>query len=106
MRKIRLLVEMLAALVPRAGGGTVGEIGSRAEGLALGAQHHGAAARVAVEFLEGVRDLIDEGIVEVIVGRPLDLDLADVVRRHGDADVLVGAHGLLLRESLVTRGRV
>jgi hypothetical protein len=29
-----------------------------------------------------------------------------VVRRHGDADVLVGAHGLLLRESLVTRGRV
>ena len=101
-----LLVEMLAALVPRAGGRAVGEIGARAEGLPLGAQHHGAAARVAVELLEGVRDLIDERVVEVVVGRTLDLDLAHVVRRHGDADVLVGAHGLLLRESLVTRGRV
>ena len=101
-----LLVEVLAALVPRPRRRAVREIRPRAEGLPLRAQHHAAAARIAIEFLERIRDLVDEGIVEVVVRRPLDLDLADVVRRHGDADVLVGAHGLLLRDRLVPRGRV
>ena len=86
-----LLVEVLAALVPRARGRAVGEIRAGAEGLALRAQHHRAAAHVAIELLEGIGDLVDERIVEVVVRRPLDLDLADVVRRHGDADVLVRA---------------
>src|SRR5262249_56317212 len=40
----RLLVEMLSALVPRPRGRAVREVRARAEGLALGAQNHGAAS--------------------------------------------------------------
>src|SRR5262245_65138741 len=94
---------MLAGLVARPRGRTIREVGSRAEGLALGAEDHGAAARVTVELLEGVRDLIDQRIVEVVVRRALHLDLPHVIGRHGDADVLVGAHGLLLHGRLVPR---
>ena len=89
----RLLVQVLAALVARAGRRPIGEVGARAERLALRAEHHGAARGIAVERLERVGDLVDQGVVEVVVRRALDLDLADVAG-DADADVLVGrGHG-------------
>ena len=85
----RLLVKVFAAL-GRAGLRTVGEIGAGAERLALRAQHVGADVVVLVERLEGIGDLVDQGIVEEIVRRPLDLDHADMTFVR-DADILVGA---------------
>src|SRR5215831_21258789 len=100
----RFLVEMLAALAPRSRGRAVREVRARAEGLALCTEDYGAAPGVTIELLESVRDLVDESVVEVVVGWPLDLDLAHVIGRHGDADVLIRAHGLfLLHGRLVLR---
>src|SRR3954469_5682508 len=44
------------------------------EALALRRQHHGAPGRIGIRRFEGGGDLLDQGDVEEIVRRPLDLD--------------------------------
>src|ERR1700733_10484304 len=67
------------------------EIGTGAERLALRRQHRGADFDVAVEFLERIRDLVDQRDVEEIQRRAPDFDQADMPDLL-DADVLGGAH--------------
>ena len=67
------------------------ELGARAERRALRRQHDGAAGRVLVERLAGVRDLPDQLDVEEIVRRPPDLDGGHHVFQL-DGDILERAH--------------
>jgi hypothetical protein len=67
------------------------EIRAGAERLALGCQYRGADLDVAVEFLQRIRDLVDQGDVEEIERRPLDFDDADMPDLL-DADVRECAH--------------
>ena len=69
----------------------VAEIGAGAERLALRRQHRGADFDVLVEFLQRIRDLVDQRDVEEIQRRPADFDQADMAVLL-DADVSVLAH--------------
>src|ERR1700722_4675460 len=89
-RKVRRRIDLgaLFGLLPR----WIAEIGAGAERLALRRQHRGADFDVAVEFLQRVRDLVDQGDVEEVQWGFSDLDEADVTVLL-DADVRVIAHG-------------
>ena len=80
----RLLVQMpTGAFVAHV---AAGEVGAGAEGLALRRQHQGAHRGVGIRRLEGGGDLLDQGDVEEVVGRALDLDRGHVAgSRYADA---------------------
>jgi len=67
------------------------EIRAGAECLALRRKHGGADFDIAIELLQRIRDLVDQGNVEEIERRTPDLDQADVIVLF-DADVSVVAH--------------
>ncbi len=69
----------------------IGEIGAGAERLALRGKNRRADFDVAIEFLQCVRDLVDQVDVEEVQRRPLDFDHADVADLL-DADVREFAH--------------
>ena len=60
----RIGLGALLLLLPR----RIGEIGAGAERLALGREHRGADFDVAVEFLQRIRDLVDQRDVEEVQG--------------------------------------
>src|SRR6185295_15447284 len=97
----RFLVKVLAGALRRGPGRrAVREIGAGAERLAFGGEHDRAALRVAIEGIESVADLCDEGIVEEIVRRPADLDRPDPILPF-DAHVIGGCgHGLVCVRSI------
>jgi hypothetical protein len=68
------------------------EVRAGTERLALCGQHRRADFDVAVEFLERIRDLVDQRDVEEIQRWPPDLDQADMPDLL-DADVCKLAHG-------------
>ena len=77
------------------------ELCARAEALALGAEHDGAAAGLLVERLEGGGEVVDQRQIEEVVGRASDLGRGDevVADLHADvSEVLRVAHsrGFLL----------
>src|ERR1043166_3584671 len=72
----------------------VAEVRARAERLALRCQHNRATARVLIERLERLGDLMDERNIEEIVRRPADFDQRDEAGLL-DADILERTHGLL-----------
>ena len=83
----RLLVEVAAAgaagwlgdLAIVIGGGGGGELGAGAEGAALGSENDGAHVRFLVEGVVGAGDGADEGDIEVVVRRAVDLNRGNVV---------------------------
>ena len=60
------------------------KVRARAERLALGTEHQGAALGLIVERLEGVGEIANQIEVEEIVGRPVNLELGYIaVERYG-----------------------
>ena len=57
----------------------IAEVRTCAKVLALGAQNDDPAGRIRVERLEGVGQRPDEGEIEVIVRRPMQLNKGDEV---------------------------
>ena len=74
-------------LLPR----RIAEIGAGAERLAFRGQHRGADLDIAVEFLQRVRDLVDQRDVEEVQGRFANFDEADMAVLL-DADIREFAH--------------
>jgi hypothetical protein len=85
----RIFLRARFLLLPR----RIVEIGAGAERLALRGQDRSADLDVAVEFLERVRDLVDQRDVEEIQGRPPDLDQPDMAVGL-DADIRVFGNDL------------
>ena len=73
------------------------EIGAGAERLALRRKHRRADFDITIEFLQRVRDLVDQRDVEEVQRRPLDFDAADVPV-FLDGDIGKFAHGRFPRE--------
>src|SRR5947209_17827772 len=73
------------------------EIGAGAERLALRRKHRRADFDITIEFLQRVRDLVDQRDVEEVKRRPLDVDAADVPVFLDD-DIRKLAHGRFPRE--------
>ena len=69
------------------------EIGAGAERLALRGKDRRADFDIAVEFLQRIGNLVDQGDIEEIQRRPPDFD-GDDVADFVDADVRIFAHGL------------
>ena len=82
----RLLVEMPAARAAGWGlggggiltGGGTAELGARTKRPALGGEDDGAHARLVVEGVVSIGEGADEGDIEEVVGRPVNLDGGDV----------------------------
>src|SRR5215471_18392805 len=85
----RILLRTRLLLLP----GRIAEIGAGAESLALCREHRAADFDVAVEFLQRIRDLVDQGYVEEVERGPPDFDQTDMAMLL-DADISVVAHAL------------
>src|SRR5579863_440383 len=80
------------ALIERVVLRTALKVRAGAKRLAFGGEQDAAAAGVLIEGLEGVRDVADQGVVEKVVRRPMNLDGRYIVVADLDAHITILVH--------------